>query len=70
MEDEKIKETTMSNALDADNVQKLKSETPQNRDAYRAPRLVSLGRAAGLVQFAAVGKIFDSNTGNSRDFRS
>ncbi len=58
----------MTNALDSDNVQKLKSETPQNRDAYRAPRLVSLGRAAGLVQFATSGRYLDSHSpsGNGR----
>ena len=32
------------------NVQEPKVETRQNKDTYRAPRLVTLGTAAGLVQ--------------------
>ena len=47
------------------NVQEPKSETPQNKDTYRAPRLVTLGTAVGLVQHGT-GRDFDSNIGGTR----
>ena len=34
----------------ADSVQETKRETPQHKDTYRAPRLVTLGTAVDLVQ--------------------
>ena len=46
------------------NAQKQDSETPQNKDAYRPPRLVPLGTAVGLVQCAANGKYLDTCSGN------
>jgi hypothetical protein len=52
----------------ADNVREAKNETQQPKDAYRAPRLVNLGTAVGLVQYGTYGRVFDSNTGNGRSY--
>src|SRR6266704_1926967 len=63
-------ETTTMNALQStDNAQEPRSETLDNKATYRAPRLVSLGTAAGLVQAYREGNIFDSPAGNFRMFR-
>jgi len=45
-----------------DNVQKPESETPQHKDAYRAPRLVPLGTAVGLVQARVSGAYWDGGS--------
>jgi hypothetical protein len=42
----------------ADNVQEPKREA-QQRDVYRAPRLVPLGTAVGLVQYLPIGRFSD-----------
>jgi len=34
---------------------------------YRAPRLVALGSAEGLVQLGMLGNVFDSMSGNGRE---
>jgi hypothetical protein len=53
-----------------DNAQESKIETLENQATYRAPRLVALGTAEGLVQLGATGRILDNGTaGNNRDFR-
>jgi hypothetical protein len=44
------------------------AQETENKAAYRAPRLVALGTAAGLVQLSSMGKVFDSMTGNGRSF--
>jgi hypothetical protein len=50
---------TLHSKSAATNVQKPDSETPQNRDAYRAPRLVTLGTTSGLVQGGCTGQVLD-----------
>jgi hypothetical protein len=40
-----------------------------NKATYRAPRLVALGKADGLVQAGMMGYVFDSMTGNGRSYR-
>lgn len=44
-------------------VQESKSEAPQRRGTYRAPRLVRLGTAIGLVQFLTWGGYLDWGSG-------
>ena len=57
----------MTKTLCSDNIQKPISEMPQDKDAYRAPRLVPLGTAVSLVQGGA-GTPFDSSNGIYRMF--
>jgi hypothetical protein len=49
-------------------VQEPKRES-QQQDAYRAPRLISLGNAVGLVQNWYTGNRLDSISGNGRTFQ-
>jgi hypothetical protein len=42
--------STVHSTSAATDLQEVKSETLQDKDAYRAPRLVTLGTAVGLVQ--------------------
>jgi len=51
----------------ADNAQKSESVTLENKAAYRAPRLVALGSAEGLVQISFLGNVFDTMSGNGRE---
>ena len=51
----------------ADNTQESESKL-ENKAAYRAPRLVALGSAVDVVQFA-YGNIFDSSSGNGREYK-
>jgi hypothetical protein len=44
------------------NTQELKTETLQVADAYRAPRLVALGTAVGLVQAGVIGEALDAGS--------
>jgi hypothetical protein len=53
---------TLHSKSAATNVQKPDSETPQNKDAYRAPRLVPLGTAIGLVHARVSGEYWDGGT--------
>jgi hypothetical protein len=53
----------------ADNTQESESATLVNKATYRAPRLVALGKADGLVQAGMMGYVFDSMTGNGRSYR-
>lgn len=43
--------------------QEPKSEAPQNKDTYRAPRLVTLGTTVGLVQGGCTSGSFDGTGG-------
>ena len=52
--------TQQSISAVTDNVQGPKSETLQNSDTYRAPRLVTLGTAVGLVQYSSFGSYNDA----------
>jgi hypothetical protein len=45
-----------------DNAQELKTETLQVADTYRAPRLVALGSAVGLVQAGILGEALDAGS--------
>jgi hypothetical protein len=42
-----------------DNVQEPKRETQQHNDTYRAPRLVALGTAVGIVNAMHSGRFSD-----------
>jgi hypothetical protein len=42
-----------------DNVRESKGETGEHKDTYRAPRLVTLGTAVGLVQGVINGNLLD-----------
>jgi hypothetical protein len=53
----------MNTLSSANNVQEPKSETPQPKDTYRAPRLVLLGTAVGLVRGWTYGMANDGNNG-------
>ena len=44
-------------------VQEPKAETPQSKNSYRAPRLVTLGTAVDLVQGAQYGRYGDGIRG-------
>jgi hypothetical protein len=48
-------------------VQEPKAETPQEKEPYRAPRLVRLGTARGLVQGGFNGYTRDGGSGWQRD---
>jgi hypothetical protein len=50
---------TLPSKSAAIDVQKQNSEAPQIKDAYRAPRLIPLGTAAGLVQNSHSGSYYD-----------
>jgi hypothetical protein len=52
-----------------DNAQEPKSETLENKATYRAPRLVALGTAVDLVQFAMAGHKLDSTFGNGKTYQ-
>jgi hypothetical protein len=52
-----------------DNAQESKSETLENKATYRAPRLVALGTAVGLVQFSTIGNVLDGYAGSGRDYK-
>jgi hypothetical protein len=45
------------------NAEEPKNEKPQNKDTYRAPRLVALGSAVGLVQSGCIGEAIDAPSG-------
>jgi hypothetical protein len=53
----------------ADNTQESESVTLQNKATYRAPRLVALGTAEGLVQFGSIGNALDSVISGGRTQR-
>jgi hypothetical protein len=56
-----IKETTTMQSP-SNNVREPKSETAQNKDTYRAPRLVTLGTAESLVQGSCLGNVLDTSS--------
>jgi hypothetical protein len=47
-----------------DNVQEPKKEAPLNKEAYRAPRLVTLGTAVGLTQYRSLGGYMETHRGS------
>jgi hypothetical protein len=53
-----------------DNAQESKSETLENKATYRAPRLVALGTAEGLVQLLINGNRLDGSSGTGRIYGS
>ena len=52
----------------ADNTQESESKL-ENKAAYRAPRLVALGSAEGLVQYSTFGNALDGMSGNGRQYK-
>ena len=52
----------------ANDVHKAENEMPQRKDAYRAPRVVTLGKAVGLVQQNSVGYNLDGPATVSRTY--
>jgi hypothetical protein len=43
------------------------AQESESKAIYRAPRLVALGTAEGLVQLGMLGNVFDSMSGNGRE---
>lgn len=60
------------NAQDAQtatsDVQRTENDLPQRTEAYRAPRVVTLGKAVGLVQQNSVGYNLDGPATVSRTY--
>jgi hypothetical protein len=50
----------LNSSVDA--LQEPKAEKPEVKDAYRTPRLVTLGTAAGLIRFSYSGSYLDSSS--------